>query len=1110
MADDSKPSGPNLGGNAFVWVAVVAAVLAYVSGRPTLENLRPRASQLPATGTNAAQDIAARLWQDPFETVLKADGDYYGWNSAGGGNTGSTGHRCASVHDEDTHCRSPLTGDPPPQAIGIIVPGGPYSEDAEFRRRTRYAVLAALDVLGYTPKDPQHIGVFIPPTPSSQAKGPSSTVDGPRFVPYEVLNSQVVNSQVSNSQAADRPGVALFWLDEDALGDHPLGQLTSLFNTIKSATTKEYRVKILGPQGSDTLLKMLQDVAPSTGARTPSGNSSAIGTAQPTSGPAAAADAPHLDFYDYSATAAPAALCGALGAAHVCDCTQRMEGEDCFISQFKHANIGFRRALTTDDVLAIAINSELKRRGIYVGEDRAHVVLISEWDTFYGRTLPQTFARCLTTGRDPTRHRRCDENSSDDAINEKTSSWLSRYSYLRGLDGQAADASAASQTDRRATPNATTSGQNSATAGTSQNTNGRLLSDTAQGQGQGDYLQRLASELRSKDERLRNEGRPGIRVVGILGSDFYDKLLVFQAVKSALPAAFFFTTDLDQRLIHPAQEISTVNLVVASGRGLSLPRGLQKDVPPFRGSYQTAAFLATLMAACAPTSVPGKDAPVCAHPGDDQPASSWSRSAELYEIGRTRPIELPVRDAPEKDLPRDTCSGESGSPDVYECGAVTQEHRPQPPSTARVVGLALLEAGAAFALAAFLLRLAMGRPLHIAAWLAAALFAAIVAAFQLFDPALLASIDVAQLLQGVSLWPSICIQFASVAFGVAAVFYVRRSSSANLASLRERLCIDDTLRGFEATRGSRSFRLWDALPLGIRKLKGTDGSSGAPQDPTANATGAATTFYWVRYVDYVRHWWQFGRVAAFAGLGMILAGVIWLAFPSSLPTGSSVSRHLYLAVALIGSFTTLAVVFYVADITLFSRLFVREAFSHDFEAVVWTRDAKTKFAQALLRTTLQPDDDVQNKLVATTMTIAYVSERTKCITPFIYSPFIMIALSVISRSPVLGPSTLDPFVITIEAVSLIVALVSAIALRSAAEDARTETLRQLNMLKWRALTQESGAALRDRLDLLLERVKALSEGAFSPLSQQPVVRALLLPLASYGSTLLLSSFSIGG
>ena len=38
-----------------------------------------------------------------------------------------------------------------------MVSGGPYAEDKEWRLRSRYAVIAALTELGYTPKDPEHI-----------------------------------------------------------------------------------------------------------------------------------------------------------------------------------------------------------------------------------------------------------------------------------------------------------------------------------------------------------------------------------------------------------------------------------------------------------------------------------------------------------------------------------------------------------------------------------------------------------------------------------------------------------------------------------------------------------------------------------------------------------------------------------------------------------------------------------------------------------------------------------------------------------------------------------------------------------------------------------------
>ena len=38
----------------------------------------------------------------------------------------------------------------------------------------------------------------------------------------------------------------------------------------------------------------------------------------------------------------------------------------------------------------------------------------------------------------------------------------------------------------------------------------------------------------------------------------------------------------------------------------------------------------------------------------------------------------------------------------------------------------------------------------------------------------------------------------------------------------------------------------------------------------------------------------------------------------------------------------------------------------------------------------------------------------------------------------------------------------------------------------------------------MRRIEELREGAFSPFSQQPVVRAMLLPLGGFGGTALLS------
>src|SRR5262249_5100329 len=118
----------------------------------------------------------------------------------------------------------------------------------------------------------------------------------------------------------------------------------------------------------------------------------------------------------------------------------------------------------------------------------------------------------------------------------------------------------------------------------------------ALGQGQFDYLHRLADLIREQDEILRDKDGRGIEAIGVLGSDTYDKLLVLQALRPILPNALYFTTDLDALYLDPAASAYTRNLLIASSFNLRLRPERQGKIPPFRSSYQTAGFLATRQA----------------------------------------------------------------------------------------------------------------------------------------------------------------------------------------------------------------------------------------------------------------------------------------------------------------------------------------------------------------------------------------------------------------------------------------------------------------------------------------------------------------------------------
>jgi hypothetical protein len=174
--------------------------------------------------------------------------------------------------------------------------------------------------------------------------------------------------------------------------------------------------------------------------------------------------------------------------------------------------------------------------------------------------------------------------------------------------------------------------------------------DHPYGQGQQDYLHRLAKSLRQEDERLRRVGDGSrIKAIGVLGSDVFDKLLVLRALKPLFPQAQFFTTDFDYTLTMSSELGWTRNLLIASSFGPTLDPKIQCQIPPFRGSYETSAFLATQLA----LDGVEREVPSLLAFDDVKPAvPSLSLKARVFEIERTGevlPLPLTVLPKPGDD-----------------------------------------------------------------------------------------------------------------------------------------------------------------------------------------------------------------------------------------------------------------------------------------------------------------------------------------------------------------------------------------------------------------------------------------------------------------------------
>ena len=102
-----------------------------------------------------------------------------------------------------------------------------------------------------------------------------------------------------------------------------------------------------------------------------------------------------------------------------------------------------------------------------------------------------------------------------------------------------------------------------------------------------------------------------------------------------------------------------------------------------------------------------------------------------------------------------------------------------------------------------------------------------------------------------------------------------------------------------------------------------------------------------------------------------------------------------------------------------------------------------------------------------------------------------------------------PATVTVS-LGVLIVIGCAVALRQSAEASRAKARRRLADQLIVARKTEDGGRLAAQLEMLLKRVEELHDGAFSPLSQQPLVRAMLLPLGSLGGTALLEYLLLPG
>ncbi|MEP6958013.1 MAG: hypothetical protein ABI980_04730 [Nitrospirota bacterium] len=580
-------------------VTLAVALAGVLLVKDPLHSSRPVGTGLDLNQATGEQSVRARLWEDPLAAVLRG---------MRGAQLPATGVPKSSP-DQSAESSLIQRLKPLRQAIAdrvkaeekitvllVTMSGDPYAESAESRIRDRYAVGTALGVACYVPEDEGHLS-FI-----------EGDIQGPRHaLPYEWYRLR--KTRVCG-QGQDRvaQSTLVMWIPDDALSRGFLSTLTFLSQALVCQESKQkseclmaedrpklvrlnpmvqqaVTFKLVGPRSSSALRDILDEAGELY--------------AEPHKGVGVWPNADGtIELYSPWASAMKGLLAYGLkkegGKGPRCETYEACEKE--FFHRLAAADVRLVYETGSDDRLFDTLIEELDRRQVRLGWDA--VILIGEWDSFYGRALPIEFraaacAKVATFSEADLRQiqvpttikswcstvpRAVDLQIQRPADYESLTLNVIRYSYLSGLDGEVPGDSSV-KAGRGEKPTTAASAKDAA-AGAQQ--------ERPEGTSQLDYVRALAA-------RIQEEGE-GAKAIGILGSDPYDAVLILKALRPAFPYAVFFTVDLDARHLHASEYKWTRNMVVASPFGLQLDSGLQHDVPPFRSSYQTATYFAVLRA----------------------------------------------------------------------------------------------------------------------------------------------------------------------------------------------------------------------------------------------------------------------------------------------------------------------------------------------------------------------------------------------------------------------------------------------------------------------------------------------------------------------------------
>jgi len=1027
MADNDKRKFDLPWGTLLPLLAVLAGVVAQYK---PLVSERPSVASEKTAPVIAAQDVDARLWQDPIGVAQKQKSMLDEQIEKGLAKT-------AESHDihalSNVLCQRASLFPGRVLLLAVMLDAGPYTEQAESRLRARQAVLEGLSESGFVPIDSEHIGYVTATWPPAETSLPFSPIDRALLLPWEECEATDDPKQVF-PQGTRR--VVIAWLPAVNFSVSPLRCFAALIDQLAPGDLRDkIDVRLIGPANSTGLHSMVREAGWDPLWRTGTEASLAMQKA--------------LDGVSIISPRATASDLDVFSAANV----PLPSTENPINTVFEESIAGvprglhFIRTIAPDDWVMSKLIEELARREIYVTSEMtpdrrpippkpAHIVILSEWDTLYGRSLGRTFvAKAFGQSAGTVEHR------------DKPPPQIHPYFYLRGIDGRLpGDLSK----DNQGEPQQKNQfGQNT------------VVAEATEGLNQSDYLRRLAREMKEHNTRLQQKDGLGIRAIGLLGSDIYDKLMTLRALRPQFPDAVFFTNNYDAHFERRDDWDVTHNLIIASPFGSTVPDIYVETqrVPPFRDSNQTSMYVGTLVAT---TKMKPEDA-------------EWlTWQPRIFEISRRGAYDLSppwYRWRP----------GESKF--IFESGAGKNE------KTNRwfrdwlfapgVIWLLVIIALTVLATAAWISLSIARRTLPGGGTALERLKRALISTtfwlvcggpLVIFLVALVAQYYAPEeplaFFSGISIWPTEMLRL--IAF-MLAIFFMFKASF-DLRANAKKIEAEFSFAPLPLTQ----FR-WRHLGIGFEhwQMKEPPRTSRFPAEEA-----------WHAYLCRSKFWPRLIRIGVLFGLYCIFAFTMLHLFPQPPPPARGhVTFQIDKIVFYLAGVGLLLLSFYVVDAIQLNSNFIR---MFGREVTKWGRGVVDRSHRS---------PPLTEKELSAYHEIFFVAQRTQAVAPLVWYPLLVLTLLVVARSSFFDNWTWPPILVLIFAITAAWALGSAILLRRAAEQLRETALNDLRRFR---LTSQESEAKRQTFDELMAEIRNLKMGAFAPLTDQPFIRAVLFPGAALG------------